>query len=95
MKVITKLWLGLGLLALLSPLGLILPRYFKAKGPWGESESGAGSWKPLFPDYAFRGWQQKDLSHLSFAYIISAVMGIIIIALLSLLIGRMLAKKGD
>ena len=30
MKTITKLWIGLGVLILCSPLGLILPEYFKS-----------------------------------------------------------------
>lgn len=36
MKTVTKLWIGLGILAVVSPLGLILPEYFKAGDAWGE-----------------------------------------------------------
>lgn len=31
-----KLWIGLIILALLTPLGIILPEKFKAGGAWGE-----------------------------------------------------------
>ena len=33
---VRKLWIGIGILVLLSPLGIIIPRYFGAKGAWGE-----------------------------------------------------------
>ncbi len=37
MTTIRKLWIGIGLLALLAPLGLIIPKYFfGAGGAWGE-----------------------------------------------------------
>ena len=36
MKIITKLWIGLGVLIILSPLGIILPEHFKAGSAWGE-----------------------------------------------------------
>ena len=36
MKITVKLWLGIAVLIVLSPLGLILPRYFKSTGAWLE-----------------------------------------------------------
>ena len=36
MKITTKFWIGLGVLAVLSPLGLLLPEHFKAGSAWGE-----------------------------------------------------------
>jgi len=111
MKITTKLWIGLGILIVLSPLGLILPEHFKAGDAWGEwgrdgikelagyipqgLEKLSSLWSAPIPDYAFKGWEEKGLSHLSFAYIISAILGIVIIVLVVLLIGKMLAKKGD
>ena len=47
------------------------------------------------PDYAFKGWEEKGLPHLSFAYIMSAIIGIGIIVLIVMVIGKFLAKKGD
>ena len=110
MKITTKLWIGLAVLALLSPLGLILPEHFKAGSAWGEwgtdemqklvgyipqgLEKLSSLWNAPMPDYAFKGWEEKGLSHLSFAYIISAVIGIGIIVLVIMGIGRLLTKNG-
>jgi cobalt/nickel transport protein len=110
MKITTKLWIGLGVLIVLSPLGLLIPEHFKAGAAWGEwsmdeikklvgyapkgLEKLAHLWNAPLSDYAFKGWEQKGLSHLSFAYIISAVAGIAVIASATLLIGKLLAKKG-
>ena len=109
MKTTLKLWIGMGILILLSPLGLFLPEHFKAGDAWGEwgteaikelvgyippgLERLSRLWSAPIPDYAFKGWEEKGLSQLSFAYIISAVVGIVIIVLIVLLIGRVLARK--
>jgi len=111
MKTTTKLWIGIGALILLSPLGLMLPKYFKAGDAWGEwgSESVkelvgyipqglkklSRLWSAPLPDYSLGGWEEKGLPHLSLAYIVSAVVGVAVIVVAVLLIGRMLAKKGD
>lgn len=111
MKIITKLWIGIAILIILSPLGLILPEHFKAGSAWGEwgvdeiqklvgyvpqgLEKLSSLWNAPIPDYAFKGWEEKGLMHLSSAYIISAVVGIIVTVLVVLLIGRMLAKRDD
>jgi hypothetical protein len=52
-------------------------------------------WKAPIPDYAFKGWEEKGSSHLSLAYIVSAVVGIAITAAIVLIIGKVLTKKGD
>ena len=86
MKTITKLWILIGILIILSPVGIILPRYFKSGAAWGEWNSsemraligylpeGMGKfssiWKAPMPGYA------GDL----FGYLISAMSGIVIIA---------------
>ncbi|MCK9582417.1 MAG: PDGLE domain-containing protein [Endomicrobiales bacterium] len=109
MKTITKLWIGIAILIVLSPLGLLLPDHFKAGtawGEWGVDEIGKMTgyvpqglaklselWKAPFPDYAFNGWEEKGIMHLSLAYIFSAVVGICIIAALAWLIGKLLTKK--
>ena len=111
MKLITKLWFGIAVLIILSPLGLILPERFKAGSAWGEwgakdlrtlvgyapkgLEKISTLWNAPIPDYAFKGWAEKSLPSLSFAYIISAVAGVLITVLAVLLIGKMLVKKGD
>lgn len=111
MKITTKLWIGIGILILLSPLGLILPEHFEAGDAWGEwgvdtikglvgyipqgLEKLSSFWSAPIPDYAFKGWEEKGLPHLSLAYIISAVIGIAITVAVALIIGRMLKKKGE
>ena len=111
MKITSKLWIGIAILIAVSPLGLILPKYFKAGSAWGEwgvdevqkivgyvpkgLEKLSTIWNAPMPDYAFKGWEEKGLSHLSFAYIISAIVGIAIISAAAWLIGKLLAKKGD
>ncbi|MDD5354906.1 MAG: cobalamin biosynthesis protein, partial [bacterium] len=36
MKLAAKLWIGIVVLIVLSPLGLLLPEHFKAGNAWGE-----------------------------------------------------------
>jgi hypothetical protein len=109
MKLATKLWIGLGALAVISPIGLILPDKFKAGDAWGEwspekfkelvgyipnrLERLSSLWNAVMPDYAFKGWENKGMGHLSFAYIIAAVIGIALCAGVTYFIGRFLAKK--
>lgn len=111
MKIVKKFWIGIIVLVIISPLGLILPEHFKAGGAWGEwevDEMGklvgyvpkgleklSSLWHSPMPDYAPRRWEGKNLSHLSLAYILSAVVGIVVIVLVVLLVGKILAKKGD
>ena len=111
MKITTKLWVGLGILIVLSPLGLLLPDRFKAGDAWGEwgtdgikelvgyipqgLEKLSSLWSAPMPDYAFKGWEEKGLSHLSFAYIVSAVLGIAIITVVVLVLGKLLISKEE
>lgn len=92
MRTVTKLWIGLAVLIMLSPLGLILPEYFKAGAAWGEwgaeeiqkmmgyvpkgLEELSSLWNAPMPDYAFKGWEGRPLKDLSLAYVASAVLGI-------------------
>jgi cobalt/nickel transport protein len=109
MKLITKLWIGMAALIILSPLGLLLPEHFKAGDAWGEwgtdtinelvryipqgLEKFSSLWSAPIPDYVFKGWEEKGLPRLSFAYIISAIIGIAIIVAIVLIIGKILTKK--
>ena len=111
MKLTTKLWIGLGVCILLSPLGLVLPDHFKAGSAWGEWGSDeiqkmvgyvpqglarlGELWKAPMPDYAFKGWEERGLTHLSCAYIVSAILGVALIAVATWAIGKCLAKKGE
>jgi cobalt/nickel transport protein len=109
MKITTKLWIGIIILVALSPLGLLLPEHYKAGAAWGEwgvdeiknlvgyipggLEKFSSVWNAPISDYAFKGWEGKGLLELSLGYILSAVMGIIIVVALIWLITKVLIKK--
>lgn len=109
MKTITKLWIMILVLAVISPIGLMLPEHFKAGAAWGEWGAEemkelvgyipqglvrlASLWNAPMPDYAFKAWEGKPLHSTSIAYIISAVFGILITALVIFLIGKFLSRK--
>ncbi len=109
MKTITKLWIGLGILAVISPIGLYLPDKLNAGSAWGEWGSGeikgligyipaglaklSSLWNAVLPDYAFKGWEQKGMGQLSFAYVVSALVGIALCVGGAWLIGKFLAGK--
>ena len=108
MKTTAKLWIGIGILALLSPLGLILPERFKAGDAWGEwgidvfkeifgyvpagLRKLSNLWSAPFSDYAFNSQQDKGLCQLSLGYIASAVIGILVIVCVAMLLGGFLSK---
>jgi len=109
MKTVSRFWLFLGVLIVLSPLGLILPGHFKAGSAWGEwgademkalvgyipegLEKLSNLWSAPIPDYAFQGWQDKPLLNLSIAYIISAFVGVAACVGLLYILGKFLVKK--
>ena len=111
MKITTKLWVGIAVLILLSPIGLIIPEHFKAGSAWGEwgademqklvgyipqgLEKLSSLWNAPMPDYAFKGWEEKGLPYLSAAYILCAILGIGLTVLIVFLVGKILAKKGE
>lgn len=84
------LWIGIGILILLVPLGLIVPRLFSAGGAWGEWSADelnkivgyipegmkklSRLWKAPASDYGFPGWDQGVRGYI--AYIISALAGV-------------------
>jgi hypothetical protein len=110
LKTITKLWIGLGILAIASPIGLFLPEKCNAGSAWGEwgadeikgligyvprgLEKLSAFWKAAMPDYAFKGWEEKGFAHLSIAYCVSALIGIALCLAGAYLVGKLLSKKG-
>ena len=111
MKLTTKLWIGLGIFIFLSPLGLILPEHFKAGGAWGEWQVDemdklvgyvpqgmkhvSDLWRAPMNDYSFKGWGEKGWAHQRLAYVISAIVGSVLIAMVVWLLGKLLIKKKD
>jgi cobalt/nickel transport protein len=108
MTTVKKLWIGIGILAILSPLGVIIPQWFGAGGAWGEwgldkIEKAAGfvpegmkrlaeSWKAPLPDYAVPG-QGKGLAGESAGYIASGVIGVIIAAAVMYVLTKILVRR--
>jgi len=104
-----RLWCGLLVLILISPIGLILPEVFKsgpAWGEWGRQEiekmlgyipegyrKVANLWSAPVPDYNLKTWEGKGLAKMSLGYIFSAGMGVGIIVLVTFLLGKLLSKK--
>lgn len=109
MKITTKLWIGLGALGVLSPLGLYLPAKAKAGSAWGEwgseevkelvgyvpagLERLSSLWNAPLPDYALKGMEQAGLGRLSLTYILSAVIGIGLCVAAAYFLGKILSKR--
>jgi cobalt/nickel transport protein len=103
-----KLWLGIGILALMSPLGIIIPKWFGAGGAWGEwgldeIEKAAGFvpegmkriaelWKAPLPDYALPVESKGPVME-SFGYVLSALIGIALIAGVMYILTKILGRK--
>ena len=109
MKTITKLWVLIVILAVLAPIGLFLPEFFKASTAWGEwsieeigkllgyvprgMERLSSLWSSPIPDYSFKGWECKPLLSSSLAYIFSAAAGVLITAGIVFLMGKFFSDK--
>jgi len=106
---VKKMWWGLAALAILSPIGLILPDKFKAGPAWGEwspdkiekmlgyvpqgMKSLAKLWQAPMPDYAFEGWDKPGPGMQSLAYLASAVLGIAVIFAVTMFLGKIVIKE--
>lgn len=87
-----RLWIGLVILALVSPIGLYIPEIMRTGSAWGEwgvdeikqmvgyapagMERTADAWKAPMPDYALPGQEDAPLSRRSLSYVLSAFLGI-------------------
>jgi len=102
-----KLWIGLLVMALLTPLGIYLPERFKAGGAWGEwgrdrlqellgyvpegLRKMAEFWKAPVPDYNFGG-ENAAFGTQVISYILSGIIGIAAAVLVIYLITKLLVK---
>jgi len=109
MKSAKKLWWGLVLLILLSPVGLILPEMFQSGPAWGEWNQQevekmlgfipqgfkkiADLWRAPVPEYNLKSWEDKGLAQSSLGYILSGGLGVGVIVLVTLLVGKTLRKN--
>jgi len=104
-----KLWIGLLIMALLTPLGVLLPEKFKAEEAWGEWGTEilgkllgyvpeglkrlADFWKAPIPDYNFGG-EGASMTLQAISYIVSGLLGIGICAFVVYVVSRFMAKHG-
>ncbi len=104
-----RLWAGLLIMALLTPLGILLPEKFKAEAAWGEwgaeklekllgyvpegLKKLADFWKAPVPDYNVGG-EGASKTLQAISYIASALLGIGVCALIVYTISRFMAKHG-
>jgi cobalt/nickel transport protein len=102
-----KLWIVIGILLLLSPLGVILPVLFKAHGAWGEwgrdtIEKMVGFmpdgmkrlgdvWKAPMTGYTIPG-QSRGLASDSIGYILTGIVGVAIIAGIMYLLAKLVGR---
>ncbi|NTW17428.1 MAG: cobalamin biosynthesis protein [Syntrophaceae bacterium] len=103
-----KLWLGLFIMALLSPIGIVLPEKFGAEDAWGEwgldalekllgyvpegLKKTADIWSAPIPDYNFGG-DGALLTAKIFSYIVSGIIGIILASVVMIIISKYLFKN--
>jgi cobalt/nickel transport protein len=104
-----RLWWGLILLVLLSPLGLILPEVLRSGPAWGEwrleeiekmigfipegLKKWTGLWPAPLPEYNVGGWEKKGLFHSSLGYILSGFLGVGMVVLVTFLLGKWMRRK--
>lgn len=105
----TKLWVGLGVLVLLSPLGIILPAKFSSGSAWGEWSTQemkklvgyvpagmsklSDQWKAPLPDYATKGQQNAPLRKQSSDYMLSGILGVAVIVGVTVVVGKVIARR--
>jgi cobalt/nickel transport protein len=103
-----KLWLGLLIMALLSPLGILLPEKFNAVGAWGEWGTDqldrllgyvpegirklADLWKAPIPDYNFGGEGASMIIQV-ISYIASGMLGVLLCGLAVYALSRILKRN--
>jgi len=105
---IKKLWISIGILVLLSPLGIILPALFGAGGAWGEwgieeiekltgfvpegMKRLAGIWKAPLPGYAVPG-QGRGIATSGLGYLLTGIIGVALTAAAAYLLAKLLARR--
>jgi cobalt/nickel transport protein len=103
-----KLWIGLLILSLLTPLGVILPEKFKTGGAWGEWRPAklekligyvpkgirrlADLWKAPVPDYNFGG-ERASMAVQVLSYLVSGLIGILAVGLVIYLISKVIVRN--
>ena len=102
-----RLWIGLLIMTLLTPLGIYLPQKFKAGGAWGEwgreeleklpgyvpegLKKLTDLWKAPVPDYNFGG-ENAAFGTQVISYVISGILGVAVVIIVIYLITKFLVK---
>lgn len=100
--------MAIGIVALLSPLGIIVPRLFGAGGAWGEwgldeivkmvgfepagMKRAAETWKAPLAGYAVPG-QDRGLPEEGLGYLLTAVIGIAFTAGAMYILSKLLTRR--
>lgn len=103
-----KLWIGLFVMALLTPLGIIVPKIFNAGDAWGEwgidkleqllgyAPQGlkrlSDIWKAPVPDYNFGG-EGASMTVQVISYLASGILGILAVGLVVFIITKCVGKN--
>jgi len=103
-----KLWVGLIVLAFLSPLGIILPEKFQCGDAWGEwsvdtlqqilgyvpagLKKYAEIWHAPIPDYNFWG-DGAAMGQQIIAYIISGILGILMTGSIVYILAKVISLR--
>ncbi len=109
-KIQKRLWTGLAIMVLLSPLGIILPALFDSGGAWGEwgtdtlermlgylpegLKKYADVWNAPVPDYGLGG-EGSSTAVQAFSYISSGLLGILIIVAVIYLLIKLTGKDDE
>ena len=104
-----KLWIGLFIMALLTPLGILLPEKFKAEEAWGEwgieklekllgyvpegLRKLADLWKAPIPDYNFGG-EGAPMTLQVISYVVSGLLGLGLCAFVVYMVSRIMKRHG-
>ncbi len=105
---VRKLWIAIGVLVLLSPLGLIIPALFGAGGAWGEwgleeirkmtgfipagMEKLGRLWSSPMKDYGLPA-PPGGMAGRGLGYMASALIGAVLTAVVAYFVAKALGKK--
>jgi len=103
-----KLWIGLVIMALISPVGILLPELFNSGDAWGEWGTDAlekllgfvpeglrkytDFWKAPVPDYNLGG-EESSMTVQVVSYVASALIGLTVVAAVIYLISKVVLRN--
>jgi hypothetical protein len=110
MNTTKKLWIGIGILLLLSPLGVIIPALFHSEGAWGEWGADkiekmvgympagmkrlADIWRAPFSGYSVPGQGGGSASE-GLGYIVTGIVGVAATAGVMYLLVKMITRRNN